>query len=885
MMQKFCRTCSRTGGLHTHKHALIKPQVPEQDSRYRLPRNVVPRRYDLSITPGPDTLRFTGSVTIEVDVLEPTSVVIVNVKNVTIDTAVIADLSGAAFVGNVSYDEDAETARIDFGSSLKAGAWALSMGFAGLHGANGQGFFASQWTDQGEVKHTVLCTQFEAADARSAFPCFDEPEFKATFKARLIVDKALTALGNGDIISETEYELDATKKVVEFEETLKMSTYVVAFVVGPFVGSEPVVVAGKRLRIWCMPGEENLTGFGLSVVSAGLTYFERYFQLPYPFGSKIDLVSVPGFAWGGMENVGLIVFQKSLLLVEDDGPAETKCYVANIINHELAHQWFGDLVTMRWWNGLWLNESFATFMQYKATDAFEPAWRQWENFGPLRNSAYWVDSLRTSHPIEESVEHARDAILLVDNISYEKGCAVLYQTEQFLGEEVVRQGIASYLKKHAFGNTESADLWICLEKSCALAGMDLPVREVMEAWIYQVGHPEVMVTPGKKPGEIELSQRQFLLLERGRKNGKRWPVPLHIEIKGVDGKLRELHLLFSRGKQTLKVGAYDWVKVNAGGAGFYRVRYEASLLDRLTQDGERLNQLLPIERFNILADARAFLNACIIDAPTYLALLMRFMQCQDATTWTMLVSGFGDLSAMCAPGERAKLQRLLTRAIKQVSTQAGWFADGKLLSASVPFAQEMRPYHLNLNPTVQKLSLIFYKQWLADQNAVPEMVAAQASMVLSFARAKISRPFYDLSTSSPYASGEQVLDYLQALVDAHAKVGRKVDIYALLATVITYEGWGSEGAVSRLEEDWPQMLAGPTPPITLLYKVRYGLDGVDTEALEQRLKKLFKKHPSRLARKEIRRALERVRANVIMRDRQSEPLKAFLSKRQLKAAV
>ncbi|MBL0185903.1 MAG: M1 family metallopeptidase [Candidatus Obscuribacter sp.] len=876
MMQKFCRTCSRTG-LHTHKHALIKPQPQEPDSRYRLPRTVVPKHYDLSIIPGPDTLRFTGNVTIAVDLRESTSVVTVNAKALTIDRAAIADGTGREFVGTVSYDADAETAQIDFDGCLDAGSWALTMSFAGVHGANGQGFFASKWQGEDKVEHTVLCTQFEAADARSAFPCFDEPAFKATFKARLIVDKSLTALANGDIVGESEYELDATKKVVEFEETLKISTYVVAFVVGPFVGSEPVVVAGKRLRIWCMPGEEHLTGFGLRVAGAGLTYFERYFDLPYPFGNKIDLVSVPGFAWGGMENVGLIVFQKSLLLVEEDGSVESKNQVANIINHELAHQWFGDLVTMLWWNGLWLNESFATFMQYKATDAFEPAWRQWENFGPKRNSAYWVDALRSSHPIEESVEHARDAILLVDNISYEKGCAVLYQTEQFIGEEVVRQGISAYLKKHAFGNTESADLWVCLEKACAVAGLDLPVREMMEAWIYQVGHPEVMVNPGKKPGQIELSQRQFLLLERGRKNGKRWPVPLHIEIKGVDGKVQDLHLLFDRSRHTLFVGAYDWIKVNAGGSGFYRVRYAAPLLDRLTHDGERLEQLLPIERWNILSDARAFFNACIIDAPTYLSILMRFVRCRDATTWSALISGFGDVSALCERRERAKLQRLVACSIKQVAEQQGWIVDGKLVSASMPFVGEMRPYHLNLNPSVQKLSRIFYKQWSKDKGAVPEMVAAQASMVLCFAGSRISRAFYDISTPSHYANGAQVLDYLQALVDAHGKLGLEVDIYALLASVLTYEGWGSEGVVSKLEEDWAAMLAGPTPPIALLYKVRYGPQGVDTPELEKRLIRLFKKHPSALARNEIRRALERVRANVIMRERQSEPLKAFLS--------
>lgn len=894
MKNSICKTCARAGlgGLVSgHKHSHAQAQQEAAENRFRLPLNVVPRYYDITLIPGPETRTFSGDVVIDVDVLAPTSSIKVNVKAVVITSAEVRHGDGTTLVGRVSYDDEAEVAVIDFDGLLGSGPWQLAMAFNGHHGANGQGFFASTWKDERKgkdetaqsveaVEHTVLCTQFESADARAAFPCFDEPHFKATFKVRLIVDKQLTALSNGDIVGVTEYAADSTKKVVEFEQTLKMSTYVVAFVVGPFVGTEPFYVNGKRLQIWCMPGEEHLSKFGRSAAAFGIDYMENYFGIPYPFGKKIDLVSVPGFAWGGMENVGLIVFQKNLLLCEDDASDETKYGVAEIINHELAHQWFGDLVTMRWWNGLWLNESFATFMQYKVTDAWRPQSRRWERFGPSRSLAYWTDSVRASHAIEQSVERGGDAILLVDPISYQKGCSVLYQVEQFLGEEVVRQGISLYLKKHAFGNTESGDLWESLEQACVNAGLDFPVRSMMEAWIFQVGHPEVLVGEGKKPGTIVLTQRPFLLLERGRKAKKRWPVPLHMQVK-LGGALNETKLLFTERRKTLKVGDFDWVKLNSGGSGFYRVHYTPALLERLIADDSRMAELSAIERYNILTDARAFYNACTIDSEAYLKLLLRFTRLSDEVTWSALLKGFAHVGSMCNPSQsqRKKLYALMAGHLREVAELQGWFVDGKLVPAKAPFVSQLRPYHININGLVQANSRAIYRAWRADKSVVDDHMAAQAAMVLNYGRARVTKEFLDLQTASFHSTGEQVLGYLEHVVAHNAAEGRVVDLFQLVSSLVAYQGWGSEDGVNRMLAEWPTMLGGSTPPIRVIYKVRYGLDTVDLPEHEKKLRALFKKYPSRLASEEIARLLERIRANVVMRQRQSPQLEAFLRKR------
>lgn len=896
MKAQFCRTCQAagrprlafSGGAaqgHDHGH---------QGGRFRLPLNVVPRHYDLTISPDPASRTFTGQVTIDVDVVEATDCIKVNVKDLTIECAAVAHADGTTLCGEVSYDVEAETAVIAFAGRLGVGFWQLSLDFSGRHGDNGQGFFASTWKDAADVEHTVLCTQFESADARAAFPCFDEPHFKATFKSRLIVDQALTALGNGDIVSVSATEGAEGKKTVEFEKTGLMSTYVVAFVVGPFVGSEPFYVNGKRLQIWCMPGEEDETRFGRGVAAFGLDYMERYFGIPYPFGKKIDLVSVPGFAWGGMENVGLIVFQKSLLLCPDDAPDHVKYNVAEIINHELAHQWFGDLVTMRWWNGLWLNESFATFMQYKVTDAWRPQAKRWEHFAPARSLAYWTDSLRASHPIEQSVERGGDAILLVDAISYQKGCSVLYQIEQFLGEEVVRRGISLYLKEHSFGNTESGDLWDGLEAACREADetlRDFPVRALMDSWIFQSGHPEVLVSE-VKPGVFELTQRPFLLLERGRKAKKTWPIPMHLEYRpnvgagtGVNDDVVRRKIVFSGRKMRLALGDCRWLKLNAGGSGFYRVHYSTDLLGRLI-DARNADALTGLERYNILADARAFFNARTIDSGAYVDLLLSFVAQNSEknekaqVAWSVLMKCFAHLAAMCDERELRRLTRLVASHLRRRGEAAGWLRDGKLVASMVPFGEELLPYHININWLVQRNSRPIYRSWRKDRGSVSELVASQASMVLAYARARVVKEFDALGRGGRMAGGEDILEYLNAVVAANAAEGRKVDICELLSSLIVYPGWGSGGNVQRVLDSWPEMVQSKsTPPIQLLYRVRYGLETVDDSEHEAQLKALFRKHPSRLAAGEIRLAMERIAANVAMRRHQMRSLRSYLRRR------
>ena len=305
------------------------------------------------------------------------------------------------------------------------------------------------------------------------------------FAITLVVDEDLHAVSNAAI--ESDEVLDGQRRV-RFADTMTMSTYLVAFIVGPLEATEPVDVDGTPLRLVCPPGKLHLTAFALEVGDFSLRYLADYFGIPYP-GDTIDLVAIPDFAFGAMENLGCVTFRETLLLVDPEHATQAELQnVVDVIAHELAHMWFGDLVTMKWWNGIWLNEAFATFMELKVTDAFRPEWERWVSFGLARSTAFDTDALQTTRPIEYPVVSPADAEGMFDVLTYEKGAAVVRMLEQYLGEDEFRAGIRNYMANHQYGNTETTDLWDAIEEATGE-----PVRRIMDSWIFQGGHPIVSV--------------------------------------------------------------------------------------------------------------------------------------------------------------------------------------------------------------------------------------------------------------------------------------------------------------------------------------------------------------------------------------------------------
>ena len=345
---------------------------------FRLPRTVAPERYELTLTPDLAAATFAGEERVRVTVHEPTSEVVLNALDLEVHSAELVGDGGEHRAGRVALDAEEQKAVITLDAPAEPGTWTLHLTFTGVLNDKLAGFYRSTYADDEGNERVIATTQFEATDARRAFPCWDEPDFKAVFSVSLVVPAHLAAISNGAVVAETD--LGNGLRQVDFADTMRMSTYLVAFVVGPLVATPPVGVDGTPLRVYCVPGKERLADFALESGAAALRFFARYFGIPYP-GGKLDLIGLPDFAFGAMENLGAVTFRETALLVDPATASRVELErVADVVAHELAHMWFGDLVTMKWWNGLWLNEAFATFMELAAVDAFKPEWQRWVAF-------------------------------------------------------------------------------------------------------------------------------------------------------------------------------------------------------------------------------------------------------------------------------------------------------------------------------------------------------------------------------------------------------------------------------------------------------------------------------------------------------------------------
>jgi puromycin-sensitive aminopeptidase len=585
---------------------------------------VVPARYDLTLEPDLDAATFTGTVDIEVDLVEPLDQIVLNAAELTVTEATIVFLDGTSHELDVSYD--AENERVSLfavDEPAPAGPATLSHAFDGILNDKLRGFYRSTFTDSGGVVRTLATTQFESTDARRAFPCFDEPDFKAIFAVTLVVPDDLLAISNGAEIDRAD--AGNGKVAVRFADTIQMSTYLVAFVVGPLEATDVVDVDGVPLRVVHPLGKGALTSFALDIGASALRTFTAYYGIGYP-GDKVDLVAIPDFAFGAMENLGCITFRETALLVDPAVATQPELErVADVVAHELAHMWFGDLVTMRWWNGIWLNEAFATFMEMFAVDRVRPHWQRWSTFALSRSAAFDTDALAATRPIEYPVESPADAEGMFDILTYEKGASVLRMLEQHLGPDAFRDGIRQYLSTHAYANTETGDLWDALAEAT-----DAPVRTIAESWIFQGGHPLVEVARGDAPGQLVLTQRLFRYLPTT--DTARWVVPVGLRWADDAGAVHELDVRLADETTTVSLEAEPvWVVANRNAAGFYRTAYAPELRAALARVA--LDVADATERYTLVDDTWVSVLAGSTPLEGVVELIRRLTAEDDLAVW------------------------------------------------------------------------------------------------------------------------------------------------------------------------------------------------------------------------------------------------------------
>ncbi len=628
--------------------------VDASSNPYRLPQTVVPRRYELRLEPDLETFTFAGTVKVDVEVLERADEIVLNAAELEIAGG---DLNGVALAG-IDYDDEHERAVLRLGEPVSPGPARLSLAFTGTLNDQLRGFYRSTFTDDDGDERVIATTQFESTNARRAFPCWDEPDLKATFEVTLVVPDDLMAVSSG---AEIDSQLTGDgRRSVSFAPTMEMSTYLLAFIVGPLEATEPVDVNGTPLRVLHPVGKGHLTEFAMDAGAFCLDFFEDYFDIDYP-GDKLDLVAIPDFAFGAMENMGCVTFREILLLIDPDSSTQQERQTAvDVIAHELAHMWFGNLVTMKWWNGIWLKEAFATFCEMLAVDAYRPDWKRWLAFGLSRAAAFDVDALAATRPIEYPVVSPADAEGMYDLLTYEKGAATVRMLEQFLGPDEFRDGVRHYLQRHSYANTETHDLWDALAESTGE-----PARDVMDSWIFQGGHP-VVSAAAKDDGTISLSQERFRY--DGESDDARWQVPVVAAVGTDTGECTERLVL--EDPLALDADNPNWVMVNPTADGFYRVAYEGGLLDRLLEGGPDLD---PLQRYVLVDDQWALTVADRLNVADYLAFAERLAATEDdLAVWRRLAGTLGTLDHMVPEVGRSGLQARVRDMVGPAWDQVGW---------------------------------------------------------------------------------------------------------------------------------------------------------------------------------------------------------------------
>ncbi|EXJ93649.1 glutamyl aminopeptidase [Capronia coronata CBS 617.96] len=644
-----------------------------------LPDTIKPLNYDLSLfnLELGGNWSYDGLVKIESKVKSDTQELVINTKELEIKDAQVLSKTTITSMTDVSYDKSDERATIKFSANIPSGDAVIAIKYKGTINNAMAGFYRSKYkptvtpastTPTDGEYHYMLSTQFEACEARRAFPCFDEPNLKASFEFEVEIPEDLVALSNMPEKSVTKGSKDGLKKVA-FEKTPAMSTYLAAWAIGDFEYVEGFTERkynGKNLpvRVYTTRGLKEQGRFALEHAHKTIDYFSDIFGIEYPL-PKSDLLAVHEFAMGAMENWGLVTYRTTAVLFDEEkSDARFKNRVAYVVAHELAHQWFGNLVTMDWWNELWLNEGFATWVGWLAVDYLHPEWKVWSQFvAEAVQPALELDSLRASHPIEVPVRNALEVDQIFDHISYLKGSSIIRMLSNHLGQEVFLKGVGDYLKLHAYGNARTNDLWAALS-----AASDQDVQTFMDPWIRKIGFPVVAVA--EEPGQISLRQSRFLTTGdvKPQEDETTWWIPVGLKT-GTPAKV--VHSALTAKEDTVRNVDDDFYKINADQSGFYRTNYPPQ---RLLKLGKAPDRLSIEDKIGLMGDATALAISGNGTTAALLSLLEGFKNEDDYLVWSQIATCLSKVRAVFADNKEisAGLKKFSLELFSPAAEAIGW---------------------------------------------------------------------------------------------------------------------------------------------------------------------------------------------------------------------
>jgi aminopeptidase N len=642
--------------------ATAEPRYSFDATPGRLPKTVVPTHYAIELEPNLESLTLAGSELVDIEVREPTATLVLNAVAMTLSAASIDNEAQSAVI---ALDAGAETATLTFPRPLAAGTHKLRIGFTAQINKFGRGLFSVDYpTDNGTKR--MLSSHLEPADARRVFPCWDEPAFKATFALTVTVPRTFLAVSNMPVTREEP--VTPSLKQVSFASTPKMSSYLFVLAAGE-LERLTAQADGVAVSVVTTAGKREQGRFALDSAVNLLRYFNDYFGVKYPL-PKLDLIAVPGGFGGAMENWGGITFFESRLLFDPlANAASARRGIFSILAHEMAHQWFGDLVTMGWWDNIWLNEGFASWMQAKAAERLYPQWRTWLNGNGQKQFAMELDARRTSHPIQQPVANETEAMAAFDGITYSKGQALIRMLESYLGEQAFRDGIRKYMAAHAYGNTTTADLWQALE-----AAASKPVAAIASTFTEQAGVPLVIAQASCNGDEqrIALRQERFSIHDPNAPR-QHWLIPVTVApLRAM--RSAETVLLKDRG-EIAGGRCGEPVKLNLGGIGYYRVEYDAPSRAVLAKS---LGLMAPADRVNLIADGWALVEAGRAEPQSYFELIEEIGNDDNRAVWEQVIRTLTRLDRLARDRpERPALQSYARGKLRPVFDRLGWDAAGR----------------------------------------------------------------------------------------------------------------------------------------------------------------------------------------------------------------
>ncbi len=839
----------------------------------RLPGTVTPQHYALAITPDLGKATFEGSETIDVALAEPSEAITLNAVDIAFKTVTVTAAEKQQ-TAKISLDKNNEEATFTFAEKIPAGKARLQIEYSGTLNDKLRGFYLSK-----TARRNYAVTQFESTDARRAFPSFDEPAMKATFDVALTVDAGDTVISNGPIVSDTPGP-GAGKHTLKFLTTPKMSTYLVAFLVGDFKCSAGES-DGVAVRVCSTPDKVAFTEYGLEIAKYMLHYYDTYFGIPYPL-KKLDLIGLPDFEAGAMENFGAITYREDELLLDPKtASTDAKKGVAVTIAHEMAHQWFGDLVTMKWWDNVWLNEGFATWMENKAVAVMHPEWAMDQEVASSEDDTLRIDAQPTTRAIRAKAETRDEIEEMFDSISYGKASDVLLSVENYLGPETFRKGVHAYLSAHLYANATAEDFW-----NAQTATSHKPVDKIMDSLISQAGEPLLSfgVPAG---GKVTVEQQRFFLSPSIQPDPRqKWTVPVCFKSGDSDAQSCEV---LTPATTSLKTPSGGIFFANARASGYYRSAYPPSVFAKLVAGAE--TELTPAERISLTGDEWSQLRANKATAGDYLNLVTALKADPNAT---VVSSALGEVDTI--------YDRIASTADEKAAL-AGWIRStfspiyAKLGPASATDSANLVELRASLfeflgnygkDPQIISEASRIAAKYIADPSSVDPNLG-QTALIIA-ARNGDAELFdklqnvFETSTNPEFQEGalrllaefeNPALEQRSLEYTISGKV-RNQDAAIQIADSLQIDA-NRDMAWSFMQAHWDKVEALLTPEMGSALVNSAG--SFCSDAARDDVQSFFTAHPVPAAETELKHAIERINGCIEMRRLQEPGLKKWLAER------